>query len=297
MEINSGNLRTIYVAFRTDFQGAFAAVTPTYQSIAMTVPSTTRENQYGWLGQFPRIREWLGDRVVNSVSTSDYTIKNKDFESTISVPRPDIQDDQIGVYKPIIQEFGRAVASHPDELCWGLLARGWDVKCFDGQPFFDTDHPVLDGRGREVSYSNSGGGSGAPWFLIDDSRAVKPVIYQQRQPFTFVAMDNPNDANVFFKKEFVYGVDGRCNVGFSFPQLCYGSRQPLTEANFEAGFTAMAGLKADHGAPLGIRPRVLVVGASNYKAALKIANAETLDGGASNVWKGTVRVILSEWLA
>lgn len=296
MQINSGNLRAIYVGFRTDFQAAFTEVTPSWNKVAMLVPSSTRENQYGWLGKFPRIREWLGDRVVNSIATSDYTIKNKDFESTISLDRNDIADDQLGVYKPIVQEFGRSTASHPDELTWGLLARGWDTLCFDGQPFFDTDHPVLDAAGRETSYSNSGGGSGAPWFLLDDRRAIKPVIYQERQKFNFVALDSPDDPNVFLRKEFIYGVDGRSNVGFSFPQLAYGSKQALGAATFKAGFENMIGLKADHGRPLGIVPTKLVVGGSNFEAAQKIANATTLAGGESNPWKGMVQVILSEWL-
>lgn len=296
MEINRGNLRTIYIGFRTDFQDAFAEVTPSWNKIAMAVPSSTRENQYGWLGKFPRIREWIGDRVINSIALSDYTVKNKDFEGTVALDRNDIADDQLGIYKPIVQEFGRATATHPDELAWGLLARGWDELCFDGQPFFDTDHPVLNEHGREVSYSNSGGGSGAPWFLIDDRRVIKPVIYQERQKFNFVALDNPDDANVFFKKQYIYGTDGRANVGFSFPQLCYGSRQTLDPAAFKAAFEAMLGLKADYGRPLGVMPTKLVVGGSNFEAAQKIANATTLDGGASNPWKGMVQVVLSEWL-
>ncbi len=252
MEINRGNLRAIYLGFRTDFQGAFAEVAPTWNKIAMAVPSATRENQYGWLGKFPSIREWVGDRVVNNIALSDYAIKNKDFENTIGLDRNDIADDQLGIYKPIVQEFGRATATHPDELVWSLLARGWDEPCFDGQPFFDTDHPVLDARGRETYYSNSGGGNGAPWFLLDDRRVIKPVIYQERQKFNFVALDNPDDANVFFKKQYVYGVDGRSNVGFSFPQLCYGSKQALTLTSFETGYVGMSSLKADHGKPLGV---------------------------------------------
>ncbi len=296
MEINRGNLRTIFVGFRTDYQGAFTEVTPTWNRIAMAVPSTTRENQYGWLGKFPRIREWIGDRVVNSIATADYTLKNKDYEGTIELDRNDIADDQLGIYKPIVQEFGRATATHPDELAWGLLTRGWDELCFDGQPYFDTDHPVLDENGRETSYSNSGGGSGAPWFLIDDRRVIKPVIFQQRQAFNFVALDNPDDANVFFKKKFIYGTDGRCNVGFSFPQLCYGSRQTLDLTSFEAAYVAMSSLKADYGHPFGVKPTKLVVGASNIKAANLIANSDKLDGDVVNPWKGLVEVVLSEWL-
>ena len=54
---------------------------PLAQRIATTsVPSTTGKEEYGWLGQIAGVRKWLGDRVVNSISTSGYTIKNEDYE-------------------------------------------------------------------------------------------------------------------------------------------------------------------------------------------------------------------------
>jgi phage major head subunit gpT-like protein len=47
---------------------------------------------------------------------------------------------------------------------------GFSGLCFDGQPFFDTEHPVYpktDGTGDPESVSNIvGTGSGKPWFLL-----------------------------------------------------------------------------------------------------------------------------------
>ena len=45
----------------------------------MEVPSTAAAENYGWLGQMPRIREWGGDRVVSSLDSFGYQIKNKKF--------------------------------------------------------------------------------------------------------------------------------------------------------------------------------------------------------------------------
>lgn len=296
MLINQTNLRTLYVGFRTTFQGAFAAVQPRYGVVAMTVNSTTRAEQYGWLDKFPRMREWIGDRQVMNLSQSDYTIRNRDFESTVGVDRNDIEDDNIGLYAPIVQEFGRSAATFPDELVWPLLANGWNSKCYDGQPFFDTDHPVLNEHGREVSYANTDGGNDAPWFLIDDTRAIKPVIYQNRRPATFVALDSPDDPNVFMKKKFLYGNDCRCNVGFSFPQLAWGSKQPLTPAAYKTARQELGGRKGDYGRPLGIRGTLLVVGSSNEEAARKLLTSDTINGGDSNPWKGTAKLEVVEWL-
>ena len=34
-------------------------------------------------------------------------------------------------------------SGHPDELIFNLLKNGFTSPCFDGQNFFDTDHPVI----------------------------------------------------------------------------------------------------------------------------------------------------------
>ena len=61
------------------------------------------------------------------------------------------------------------------------------------------------------------------WFLLCTKRPVKPFIFQSRRKPQLVAKDRPNDDNVFWEKEFVYGVDARCNAGYGLWQLAYGS--------------------------------------------------------------------------
>src|SRR5205809_2883079 len=119
-----------------------------------------------------RCREWVGDRVFNSQTTSEYTIKNKKWENSIEVDRPDIEDDKLGIYSPMIQSLGMEAKTHPDELVFAAMLAGFNTTCFDGQYFFDVDHPVLNADG--VTYttaSNFGGGTGTPWFLLDTRRA------------------------------------------------------------------------------------------------------------------------------
>lgn len=61
------------------------------------------------------------------------------------------------------------------------------------------------------------------WFLADLRRAVKPFILQMRQAPRFTAMDNPEDENVFMRKEYLYGVDYRGAAGYGLPALIHGS--------------------------------------------------------------------------
>ena len=142
MIVNQQSLRGIYVGFNTLFNRAFEGVTPLYTQIATTTPSTTDSETYAWLGDIPGMREWIGDREIQNLSASDYTIKNKDFELTVGVDRNAIEDDKIGLYNPSVEMLGESAAAHPDELIFSLLAGGFSEKCYDGQPFFSDAHKI-----------------------------------------------------------------------------------------------------------------------------------------------------------
>lgn len=298
MIINAGNLKTLFIGYKTAFQQALGQAASQYAQVATTVPSSTASEEYGWLGTFPNVREWLGDRVVNSAKSFGYTIKNLPYELTVGVPRPTIEDDQYGIYTPMMAEMGRAMGAHPDQLVFGALANGTTTPCYDGQYFFDSDHPVLDANGVAQSQSNSDtGGSGTPWYLLDNSRALKPIIFQQRKAPTFVAKTAETDDNVFDRNEFLYGVDSRDNVGYGFWQLAYRSNQTLDETGLTSAWSAMCSRKGDFGRPLGIKPTHLVVPPTLEFAARKLVNASINASGASNVLNGLVTVISVPWLA
>lgn len=293
--ITSALLADLFLGHKANFKSGFAGVSPLWAQIATLVPSTAGVERYDWLGEWPRIREWIGERVLKELQASTYSVENKDFESTIRVKKKHIEDDQLGIYGPMFQELGRTTAEFPDELVFGLLAAGRATKCYDGQLFFDTAHPV--GVGADAyTVSNYQAGGSPRWYLLDTSRALKPLIYQKRRDFALVGLDNPTDPNVFFKNEFIYGVDGRMNAGYGFWQMAYASDADLTPDNYAAARAAMGSLKSDEGKPLGIRPTLLVVPPSLEGKALQIANAETINNN-SNIWKGTVTPLVAPLLA
>lgn len=297
MKITGTNLATLFTSFNALFQGGLGMAEPQSDRIATMVPSSTSQNEYGWLGKLPSMREWLGDRVINGVQAHGYSIKNKDFEQTIGVDRNDIEDDNLGIYSPLFTEMGRSTAAHKEELVFGLLKAGFTTACYDGQNFFDTDHPVLDKDGKPVSVSNMQAGAAEPWYLIDDTRGLKPIIFQDRKAPEFVAKDKPTDDNVFSRKEFLYGVDARRNVGFGFWQFAFGSKAELNADNYAAARAVMHGMKGDYGRPLGIKPSLLVTSPANEAKALELLNAERDANGATNVWKGTAQLMIAPWLA
>lgn len=297
MIINQQNLRSLYIGFKAAFQGAFDGVTPDFDQFVLTVPSTTAAEEYGWLGKTTAFREWIGDRVIQNLKVHDYTIKNKTFENTVGVPRENIEDDNLGIFTPLMAQLGQDSAEHPATLVYDLLKNGFTQTCYDGQNFFDTDHPVTNAAGAEVSVSNSAGGSGTPWFLLDTSRVMKPLILQKRKNYNFVQMDQEKDENVFMRKEYLYGVDARLNAGYGLWQLAYASRQELTSENFEAAYAAMQGMKGDKGKVLGIRPSLLVVPPTLRGAALEVVKADRNAAGATNINRDAVDVLVTPWLS
>lgn len=108
----------------------------------MTANSSTSEEGYGWIANTNRMREWVGDKVLNKLSTDGFKIKNRPFENTVTVPRNNIEDDQIGIFSNTFEVLGQDAALHPDELVFELLRAGTTQNCDDGAPFFSAAHPV-----------------------------------------------------------------------------------------------------------------------------------------------------------
>lgn len=298
MIVNSENLNKLRSGFNGAFKRGLGQSTSLYTKVTTRVPSTTKEQTYGWLGKLPNVREWIGPRVVQNISESDYKIKEKPWELTLGVDRDDIETDNLGIYSPLFEEFGQSTGGFVDQLVFALLKAGFITNCYDGQFFFDTDHPVLDEDGEAQSVANTDGGAGTPWFLLDVSRAIKPIILQERRGFgDIVARDKVTDDNVFDLNEFRYGVDARLNVGFSFWQFAWGSKQTLDAAHYETARAAISGMKGDYGRPLGLNPNLLVVPPSLEGAGRKILQSQLVNGGESNPWAGTAELLVVPWLA
>lgn len=297
MIVNSSNLAGLTVGYKKNFQDAFAAAVTVHKRVATVVPSNTKEEAYPWLGAFPRMRKWVDARVLKSIKEHGYKIRNEKFELTVDVERDAIEDDTYGVYTPMFQALGQSVAEFPDELVFAQLLKGFTSNCYDGQYFFDTDHPVLDPVTRQpVSVSNMQAGASAPWFLLDTTRPLKPLILQERVKPDFVAQDDPKNPKVFDQDKFVYGSRARYGVGFGFWQMAFGSKAALTEANFNAGRLAMENFKNDEGVKLGIKPNLLVIGSSNEAAAEEILKKQNKVGGESNVNFNRVEILKAQWL-
>lgn len=298
MDLTSANLQALYKAYKTNFQQGFSSLGEQgalYEQFCTTVPSTTAVEVYPFLKSLPRLREWIGDRVIHSLEGADFSIKNRKFELTEGVPRDNIEDDTYGLYAPVFQEFGRSSREHPNELAVETLEA--NPLCYDGQQLFDGDHPVLDAKGSETSVSNDMGGSGPAWYVMDLTRVIKPLVFQKRRDYNFRSITNLTDAEVFLRDKFLFGTDARVNAGPGLWQLVVRSNQEFTAASYEAARKRLQEIKGDYGRPLALRHSHTMVPNNMEGAARRVLQNQLTTGGATNEWVNTSQLILNPWMA
>jgi phage major head subunit gpT-like protein len=282
------------------YQGAFERTKTWWQELATLVPSTSRANHYYWVEIFEGLREWIGERLVRELKLRATVLENKDWELTVGVSRNDLKDAQIGMAVTRTEMIGMAAKKWPDRVVAAVLLKGETALAFDGQTFFDTDHPVNEDKpllstyanlvtskpltadnlaegvagfgsvlgpdgeyldlqathlivppqlamtarrlvesdilarvvgGTTIADTNALKGAVTPivipelakepdnWYLADNSKPIKALIFQQREAPNFVVKDGPNEDELFWHKRIVMGTDARGNAGFTLPFL------------------------------------------------------------------------------
>jgi len=293
MIINADALARVYTAFSAVFNNAYQSRETWFEQVAMTVPATTRIMDYKFLLDFPTVREWIGDRQINSLEPKAYQVETKDWEATIEIERNDVEDEQLGLYNPIIAAMAEEAKRHPERLISQLLKTGAASACYDGKSFFAADHPV-----GNTTASNFDNGGNTPWFLIDNTRAIKPFIFQMRRGVQLVRMDRADDEHVFIHKKFRYGVDYRGAAAYGLWQLSYCSSQELNATTYTSARAAMMSMTNTEGMPLGIRPTLLIVPPALEGRAREILHAQfiigsdTAGGSKSNIWQGSANLLV-----
>lgn len=287
MIITQTSLEALRTGFRRDFQNGIALAAPAADPLTTEVSSSTKVDTYGFLGDLPIFREWLGEKRIKSIEEKSYQLINRDFEATLGIHKNKIEDDNLGLYGPIVAGWGQDAGQLKDSLVFEALALGHARACFDGQNFFDDEHPM----GDEEASNMSGDASTAAWFLVDLSKPLKPILYQKRKAPTFAMVTNPEDSHVFKTGEYLMGGEARGAAGYTLWQLAHRCTGALNAANYEAAYNAMAALTNDEGEPLGIRPTHLVHGTSTRAAARTLFEAQNKAGGESNIYYKDVALI------
>lgn len=281
------NLRT---SFSGIFQSAFERAESTHAQTCSVISSSDEFETYGFMKQQLKLRLWEGTRDVRGLEEDAYTIVNKLYQESFSIPRTKIEDDKLGMYSSLtVPQLAEAAAKLPDEL-FAEVIEG-TTTAFDGVALFsgsrdygggtiDNDFalaltvdnvdtvrsemagfrdangqplrvnpnaiivpPALEREAREVAFANlkETGSAGAvidnvmsgryqvivvpeltsvqAWYLADLSRAIKPMIFQQRTSPELVQITQADSDSVFDLDAYRYGVRYRCAMAPSLPHL------------------------------------------------------------------------------
>lgn len=290
--ITAGLLEALRTGFKTDFQRGIEKAPSKYKAITTVVNSSTGLETYGWLGEFPIMREWLGERRIKQLEERAYQLRNRKFEASLGIGRTDIEDDNLGLYPNLIEGWGMEGEALKDRLVFEGLAKGHVSPCFDNQNFFDTDHPVKDGVAANIDTTDAS----EPWYLVDCGKSLKPILYQNREEATFDMIVDPKSEYVFTHDAYLAGGRARGAAGYTMWQLARRETRELTAASYEAAKLAMQSLRDNEGEPLAVRPTHIVVGVSNTARARNLFNAQLINGGNSNTLFGDVEIIEAERL-
>lgn len=143
MDINRANLDAMFRNYNTAFQAGLSQEPSVDLSFLFRdFPSSSASNFYAWLDRIPGFREWLGDRVFNNVRSQNFQITNRDWEDSVPILNKDIQDDNYGVYAPVVQMMAEAWPLLLYELVVEVLTS--NPTCYTGKAFFANDHSYGD---------------------------------------------------------------------------------------------------------------------------------------------------------
>jgi phage major head subunit gpT-like protein len=135
------------------------AATPFYPKIATVINSTGYDEKYGWVADFPAMREWLGERQFKELLMADYTLPNKLYESSLLIERTVWEDNRLGTTTPALNRLAAEATYQPDKLMFAAMVAGESTTGFDGQFFFDTDHSFGDSgtQSNDLTYAAATG--------------------------------------------------------------------------------------------------------------------------------------------
>lgn len=172
-------------AYRTENEHGIA------DKLATVINTTLPVQKYPWLGATPPMREFVDERRPSGLASFVVSIEDKTFESTISVERKAIEDDQLDMIRLRIRDLAFRVANHRHQIVVEALAGGFTANAYDGVLFFNTAHPTgtatYGNRTTDALSATSLGNAvsammtvpddtGAPLGIVPDTLVVGPKL-------------------------------------------------------------------------------------------------------------------------
>lgn len=292
--INQASIPQFFTMMDAKFnQGLELYKDPAYKFLVKEDPTNKLFDKRVNIMSLPGPRKWENAREYRHMGLTDYTITTDPYELTIEVGEDEWlagdfdRTSLIDVPTAMLERCQQAV----ERAAYAMLPAGVSTVGPDEQFFFDTDHPVKGGV-----YSNTMGGAGVKWYLVNASSAVyKPVVAKWFRRFRTVSIKDPSHPLVFEQKKYAWGVDYRVGFGYGAWQNAVVSGQDLTEDNFQAAWERLMLATDEEGHYLNNKATHLVVPVTLELKASKLF-LPTYSGGGDNPLRNKVQVISVPYL-
>lgn len=184
------NLAALKTRLHRDFQAGLTKPSATHSrrlGLYSYFDSDTEFSTYEWLASQTGLKRWIGPRIVEGFKERAYTIFNEHFEKTVEVSANKLDDSPmtaVGNAAARLAVLMEGADKLEDDLMFnpvstamgavsGLIARGASTVCYDGQFYYDQDHPIdLDSTGTQSNYEPSGFALTAPNYAAARARMM-----------------------------------------------------------------------------------------------------------------------------
>lgn len=157
--VRTAALEALRTGLNTNYLAAYNSPMDTvHQMVCTPVTSEKKKILLAIADLLPQLREWTGDRVFHNAAEHSTELTNPHYELSMHVDADDVDDDEHAGYHLAAGGLGERAQRHPDVLLATLMQAAHGIIGFDGQNFFDTDHPidVKAGTGSQSNYEASG---------------------------------------------------------------------------------------------------------------------------------------------
>lgn len=120
---------------------------PDWEMLTSKLPSGTLTEQFEWLGAFPQMHQWVGNKVIEGMFAHAFSITNLPYEATIGVSRYVIEDGRLESVKPRLQQMAAAAKQWAIPHIWALIENITSATlalCYDGSALVAADHEEGD---------------------------------------------------------------------------------------------------------------------------------------------------------
>lgn len=273
-------------------KGLQSVSAPVADLIAREIPMTTETLSGPIAKMVGPMREWLGSRQVQAIEKTNHVLVAKLFELTVGCPRTAVDDDQTGTYMVSYESMGQQAAAWKDQQVVAKLALGETDLGYDGVAFFSDSHPEDYGNPDNANtYDNLIGTGSAAWYVMDISKALKPMVFGMRERPVLTHRFDPSDPHVFDNDEYLSGVRARGVADYGFPQTIVKCKNTLDATNFEACEYALRSRVNGAGENLGLNATLVLVPSIHATLAKKLFGRSDLGSDGVNVHQGVNWVV------